>query len=240
MAVWICLNFTKPRPATNRSVTVSITNIRLAMNYSSSTNRHASAPDVQEHAAVDAMPVARLLAEERRRVVFRLQRDEAVVAAQSPAAGVPVDAAPDVAREKRLRVEDAERLLLEHARAADAARDVGHDRRPVRRGDHQVAAVVEKVRRLEVRRATGQREALRDAERAADFTLDADEPVEVDRDAGAESVVAEARPLCVGALREERRAAGNDRDHDGSGSRGCRLLRVCLRRARHTDDREQY
>src|SRR6185503_17260946 len=91
MAVWICLNFTKPRPATNRSVTVSITNIRLAMNYSSSTDRskgirekrHPSAPDVQQHAAVDAMPVTGLLAEERGRVILGLRGDYRFIALKS-------------------------------------------------------------------------------------------------------------------------------------------------------------
>src|SRR2546423_13301206 len=185
MAVWICLNFTKPSPATNRSVTVSITNIRLAMCVLSA--------HVQQHAAVDAMAVAGLLSEERGRVVLRFQRDEAVVAAQAPAAGVPVPPPPDVAREERLVVEDAERFLLERAQAADAARDVRNDGAPVRCGDDNVAAVVEKVRRLQVRRAAGQRQVLRDAERAADLTLDADIAVEVDRDAAAEIVVAEAR-----------------------------------------------
>src|SRR5207302_9996416 len=113
MAVWICLNFTKPSPATNRSVTVSITNIRLAMNYSSSTsksnwisgNRHPSAADVQEHAAVDAMAVAGFLPDEGGRVALGLHRDEAIVAAQSPAARVPVQPASDVAREERLRAD---------------------------------------------------------------------------------------------------------------------------------------
>ena len=34
MAVWICWNFTKPRPATKTTVTVSITIIRFAMSSS--------------------------------------------------------------------------------------------------------------------------------------------------------------------------------------------------------------
>src|SRR5207237_8665159 len=184
MAVWICLNFTKPRPPTIRSVRVSITNIRLAIDLSLPSN-------VQQHAAVDAMPIPRLLPEERGRVVFLLHGDEAVVAAQSPASRVPVDAAANVAREERLVVRDAERFLLEHAQAADAARHVRNDGRFVRRGDHEVAAVVQKIRRLQIRNAAGQRQVLRDAERAADLALDADEPVEVDRDRAAEPVVAE-------------------------------------------------
>src|SRR5437870_5003746 len=104
MAVWICLNFTKPSPATNRSVTVSITNIRLAMNYSSSTstsngpcgNRHPSAANVQQHSAIHAMAVAGLLSEKRGRVILGPHGDEAIVAAQPPAARVPVEPASHV------------------------------------------------------------------------------------------------------------------------------------------------
>src|SRR5436190_14337985 len=107
MAVWICLNLTNPSPATNRNVSVSTTNIRLAMNYSSSTsssngtfeNRHLSAPEVQQHTAVDAVVVARFLSEERRRVVLALDRDKSVIAPQAPAAGVPADEAADLARD---------------------------------------------------------------------------------------------------------------------------------------------
>src|SRR6266550_5431022 len=188
MAVWICLNFTKPRAPTNNSIRVSITNIRLAM----------SSPDVQQHPAVDPMSVARLLPEECGRVVLRPDRDEAVVPAQTPASGVPVHTAADVAREERLRFGNAERLLREYAQAANAARDVRHDRRSVRRRHNQVAAVVEKIRRLQIRHAAGQRQILREADRAADLALDADEPVEVDGDRAAKLIVAEARTFRVG------------------------------------------
>src|SRR4029453_5299313 len=106
MAVWICLNFTKPRAPTNRSVRVSITNIRLAMNFSSSTftvERDApestSPANVQQHTAVDPMAIPCFLSEEGWRVVFTLQRDKPVVPPQSPPSGVPAHAAADIARE---------------------------------------------------------------------------------------------------------------------------------------------
>src|SRR6185369_2124523 len=219
MAVWICLNFTKPRAPTNSSVRVSITNIRLAMDLSSSTftveggvPESTSPPNVQQHPAVNSMPVPGLLPEERRCVLFRFQRDKSVITPQSPPSGVPAHAAANVAREERLRVGDAERLLLEEAQAANATRDVGNDGRLVWRRDDEVSAVVHEVRRFEVRCAVGELEILRDAECAADFALDADESIEVEGDRAAEVVVAEARTVGVLALGKERRAAGNDRD----------------------------
>ena len=60
---------------------------------------------------------------------------------------------------------------------------------------------------------------LRDAERAADLSLDSDEPIEVDGDACAEVVIAEARSLRILPLREERGASRNDGHHDGAGTR---------------------
>src|SRR5689334_2108835 len=105
--------------------------------------------DVENHAAVDAMAVARLLTEERRRVILRLHGDEAVVAAQTPAPGVPFHAAADVAGEERLGVVDAEARALEETESADAASDVRHHR-ALPGVDDDVAAVVEDVRRLHV------------------------------------------------------------------------------------------
>src|SRR5688572_328334 len=100
MAVWICWNFTKPSPATNSSVTVNIAIIRFAI-CSTSTLKlptpnsqlptpnsqppflvwelgiggwasSPSLPDIQQHAPVHPVPVPRLLPEEGRRVVLRL------------------------------------------------------------------------------------------------------------------------------------------------------------------------
>src|ERR1051325_12134085 len=133
MAVWICLNFTKPSPPTKSSVRVSIRTIRLAMSVSSSSYliekrvAESTSADVQQHAAVDAVAVARLLAEERRRVVLRLDRREPVITTQSPAPRVPVHAAADVAREEGVRADDAERRLLEETQSTDTA---GDERRP--------------------------------------------------------------------------------------------------------------
>src|ERR1700736_2444924 len=91
-----------------------------------------SSPDrVDDHGAVDAMPVAGVLPEERRRGVLRLRGKEPVVAAQTPAAvwRIPLHAAADVASQERLGRIDAEVRLLEHGESADAARRVGNDGR---------------------------------------------------------------------------------------------------------------
>src|SRR6185503_5502632 len=143
MAVWICLNYTKPRAPTKRSVRVSITNIRLAMNFSSSTftvewgaPRSTLPSNVQQHPAVNSMAVPGLLPEERRCVLFRSQRDKSVITPQSPPSGVPAHAATDVAREERLCAVDAERLLLEQTQSANATSDVRNDGRLVWCGDN--------------------------------------------------------------------------------------------------------
>src|SRR5688500_6785645 len=113
MAVWICWNLTKPSPATITSVTVSITIIRFNilssfLRFHRSTvppfqgtdpgtmeRRNAgtaeSLTDIHHHSRVKPMAVSLFLAEERRRVVLRLHRDEAVVATQAPAARMPGD-----------------------------------------------------------------------------------------------------------------------------------------------------
>src|SRR4029450_9998019 len=243
MAVWICLNFTNPSAPMKSSVRVSITNIRLAMNFSSSTftverdepgsTSRLSPADVQQHTAVDSMAISRFLPEERRCVVLRFQRDKSVVTPQSPPPCVPAHAAADVAGEERLRVVDAERLLLEETQAADAARDVRNDGRLIRRGDDEVAAVVHEVRRLEIRGAVGELEILRDAKCTADFALDANESIEVDGDRTAEVVVAEARTVGVLSLGGERRAARNNGDDGGTRPHRIGLLRVCLARTEH-------
>src|SRR5262245_33358695 len=242
MAVWICLNFTKPSAPMKSSVRVSITNIRLAMNFSSSTftverdepgsTVRLSPADVQQHTAIDSMAISRFLSEERRCVVLGLQRDESVVTSQSPPPCVPAHAAADVACEERLGVVNAERLLLEETQAADATCDVWHHGRLVRRRDDEVAAVVHEVRRLEIRRAVDELEVLRDAKCAAHLALDADESIEVDGDGAAEVVVTEARTVGVFALGKERRAARNDGDDDRPRPR-CRLLRIRLTRTEH-------
>src|SRR5258706_2827598 len=186
-----------------------------------------SPSDVEKHTTVDAVAVPRFLAEDIRRIVLRLHGDEPVVAAQAPAAGVPVHAAADVAGEERLGPVDAEAALLEQAQAADAGGGVRHHGTLARRREHDVAAVVERVGRLQVRRPSADEQVLCDAEGAAHFSLDADVPIQMDRDACAKVVVAEARPPGVLALREERAAAGNDGDDDGAWPRR-RVLRVRL------------
>src|SRR5262245_11738184 len=202
MAVWICWNFTKPRPVRRTAITASITIIRLAIRSSLRLSRSPSSgrplpADVQQHPAVDAMPVPRLLAEERRRIVLGLHRDEAVVAAQAPASGVPVHAAADVAGEEGLVLVHRQRSALEGRRSTHAARDVRHDRTAGRCGDDEVAAVVEKVRRPSVEGEGADLHGLGDAECTADLTLDGEIAIEIHRDASAEVVVAEARTLRV-------------------------------------------
>src|SRR5262245_54598823 len=118
----------------------------------SSIANRALANDVENHTAVHAVTVARLLAEEGRRVILRLHGDEPVVTAQTPASGVPLHAAADIAGEERRRVVDADRGALEQTEAAETRRGIWHDRAASRRDDH-VAAVVQEVRRLHVRGA---------------------------------------------------------------------------------------
>src|SRR5262245_49246696 len=62
----------------------------------------SSAAHVDQESAVDAMAVSRFLSEEHRRVVFRADREEAIVAAQAEASRLPLHAAADVARQERL------------------------------------------------------------------------------------------------------------------------------------------
>src|SRR5215510_1277406 len=162
----------------------------------------ASATDVQRDGPVDAVAVPRLLSKERRRVVLRLHGDEPIVAAESPPAAVPLHAAADVAGEERLRVVDPELRLLEHRQSADAAGDVRDDGAVIGRVHDDVAAVVEKMRGGPIDVVDpGEVEALRYADRAAEFSFDADVPVEVVRDRATEVVVAERRFLRVLVLR---------------------------------------
>src|SRR5262252_7308338 len=120
---WICFTFTKPHPATIANVTVSITIIRFTM--STSPN------GVDHHAAVNAIPVPRVLSEEARRVVLRSHRNEAIVAAHAPAAAAvePLHASAHVAGQKGVSLRDAERRGVEHRESANAARHVRRQRR---------------------------------------------------------------------------------------------------------------
>src|SRR5688572_32356271 len=79
---------------------------------------------VENRTAVDAVAVSRLLSEEHRRIVLGLHRDEAIVAAQTPAAGIPLHTSADVAREERRGVVDADGRALEQAQAAETRRRI--------------------------------------------------------------------------------------------------------------------
>src|SRR5436190_6043899 len=132
MAVSICLNFTKPNALTKSSVSVSITNIRIAMNLCPPlVTVDATFPglpaNVQEHPAVDSVPISGLLAEKGWCVVLRLQRDKSVITPQAPAPRVPAHAASDIAGEERFAVVDAERRLLQETQSANPASYVRDD-----------------------------------------------------------------------------------------------------------------
>src|SRR5215475_4136729 len=130
-----CFTFTKPNPATIANVTVSMTIIRF--------NMTTSPYGVDHDASVHAIAVSRVLSEKARRLVLRAHRDEAVVAADPPAAAAvePLHAGAYVARQERLGLRDPERRGVEHRQAADAARRVGRQRALVRQVNDDVAVV---------------------------------------------------------------------------------------------------
>src|SRR5258705_11918366 len=82
----------------------------------SGRSRASLSNDVDDEAAVRTVAVARVATEERWRVILVAHRRESVITAQSPPAvrRIPLDAAADVAREKRPGVPDAGRGSLEH------------------------------------------------------------------------------------------------------------------------------
>src|SRR5688572_1173372 len=186
---------------------------------------HGLADDVHDDGAVNAVSISRLLPEEFWCIVLRLHADESVVAAQTPAARVPLYATTEVAGEKGLGPIDAEACLLEEAQAADAARHIRYDGALSWHGEHDVPAIVQEVWRLDVRRERAELQILRNADRAGDLALDTDVSIDVDRERAAQVVVPEARLLCVRVCREKESAARNDRNLDQPRSRS-RLLRV--------------
>src|SRR6266850_2424198 len=216
-------------------VTITVRLSKRFMILSFHCHHHASAPHVDEKSRVYAVAVPRLVPKEARRpdsprrlrVVLGSDRDEPIVAAQTPAAVEPLDAAADIAGKERLGVVDPEVGLIEHSQAADAARHERHDRAAVGGGQDEIAAVVQQVRRLQIQRFPAELQVLRDAERASHFTFDGDVSVEVDLDARTKVVVAEAWSLRLLSFCEERRSSGNDRDDDGARA-GQRVL--CVRR----------
>src|SRR4029453_10811903 len=120
----------------------------------------ASTADVDEHRPVDPVAVSVLLAEEGRSIILGLHPDEPVVAPQAPASGVPLDSAADVAGEERFGAVDVEIGVLEHAETADAGSDVRHNGALIGRRDHDVAAVVEEMRRPVIESQAVELEAL--------------------------------------------------------------------------------
>lgn len=136
---------------------------------------------VDDHSAVDAMTVPRLLAEERRSLVVGAYGDESVIAPEPPAAlrRVPFHAAADVACQKRRRAVHAEGGPLEHGQPADAPRDVRRHRRVGRRRQHHVRRVVQLIGRPRVAADYAERQILGDADRASHFAFDADDAVHV-------------------------------------------------------------
>src|SRR6266853_349245 len=185
-----------------------------------------SSHGVDNHGAVDAMSVPRLLAEEGWRGVIGPHRNESIVAAHAPAAvtRVPLETAADIARQERISAVDAEIGSLEHCQAADPAGDVGDDRLPRRRRHDEVARVVQLIGPLLIASESSELKILRNAERACDFAFDPEDPVDVVGEGAAQVVVAEAWTPVAGCVK--RAAARNDADFDGARARR-RLLREC-------------
>src|ERR1700730_14482979 len=90
----------------------------------------ASPNRVDDHRAVDAMTILRLLAEERRRIVVGAHGHEAIVPAKAPATmrRVPFQPATHIARQERLRIGDAEFRAVVHRQPTHPSRYVWHDR----------------------------------------------------------------------------------------------------------------
>src|SRR5262249_35120993 len=142
--------------------------------------------DVDDEAAVHTVAVARVAAEERWRVILVAHRRESVIAAQSPPAvrRIPLDAAADVARQKRPGVVDAERGSLEHRETPNIS---GYIRNEgcVRRCRHdEIRRVVERVRALLTRRRATERQVLGDADGPGDLAFDVEDPFDRVRDTG--------------------------------------------------------
>jgi len=103
------------------------------------------------------MPISRFLPEEIWGIVRRSNRDEAVVAAEPPPPGVPVETSTDVPCQERLGAIDPKTGSLEGAQTTNAACDVGHYGALIRGVDHEVSAVVEQVGRFVIRRSAPSR-----------------------------------------------------------------------------------
>src|SRR5689334_24683861 len=95
-----------------------------------------SAHEVENYTAIDAVSVPRFLSEELRRIILGLHRDEAIVATQTPAAGVPLHTSTEVGREERGGVVDADLGAFEQTQAAEACGRVRHDRAAASVDDH--------------------------------------------------------------------------------------------------------
>ena len=98
---------------------------------------------VDDHRAIHAMTVARVLAKERRRRIVRAHGDETVVASQPPppVRRVPLQAAADVAGQEGFRTRHAELGSFVHRQAADAAGRVRHHGASRHRRHNHVAVV---------------------------------------------------------------------------------------------------
>src|SRR5262245_58807181 len=149
---------------------------------------------IDDDAAIDAVRVAGVAAEELRRVVLRPGHDEAIIAAPAPALvlGVPLHAAAGVAGEERLVVADPDLGPREHGEPAGAAGGVRNDGTSLQERHDHVARVAEHVRRLRVRGEIAELEARRGREHRGELAFDADVLVDVERHRRAEAVVAEA------------------------------------------------
>src|SRR4029453_15019644 len=91
-----------------------------------------SSANVDHDAAVNAVTVPRVLTKKRCRTVIGARPEKSIVSAQSPAAGVPLDAPAHISRQKRRCVVDPEAGLFEQTHSANTATDIRHDRTPSR------------------------------------------------------------------------------------------------------------
>src|SRR6185436_8456401 len=132
-------------------------------------------------------------------------------ATKPPSARVPLHSAADVGSEERLGLVDAKGFAAEQAESANAAGDIGHDRRAVWHRHDDVTVVVEDVGRP-LGAWIPEAETLRDADRAGDLAFDAQVPVEVVSKGTAELVVPEARRRGIAVLGEHENASRDDGD----------------------------
>src|SRR5262249_12776131 len=180
---------------------------------------------VDNHGRVYAVHVSCVAAEKARGVVLGPRRAKAIITAKPPAIvlRIPLDAAPDVAGEKGLVVRNPERRPLEHGEATNATRRVRNDRLSSPWRHDEARRVVEEIWRLDVLVQIAELQVGRGRDHRSELPLDADIPIDIERDGRAEAVVAEAGRVAL--RREECRPRRHVGDFDRTRTR-VRLLRI--------------